>query len=94
MNLLSLTMIFNPVAATAYTNARFGEGVNANLTSFRCRGTESELLNCDHDMGSCSISNSAGVHCYGDVVAGMSLGYSIHIDHVVTLVADINFERQ
>ena len=70
MNLLD--DFFNPAAATAYTNAKFGEGVISNLTSFRCNGAESELLNCDHVVSPCSIRDSAGVRCYGDVVAGMS----------------------
>ena len=55
MDILSLTVVFNPVPATAHTNARIGEGVMANLTSFQCHGTESGLLNCKHVMSSCSI---------------------------------------
>ena len=66
-----LTMISHPVAAIAYTAS--WPGVITNLTSVRCRGTESGLLNCIHAIGSCSSSKIAGVRCYGDIVAGMSV---------------------
>ena len=65
-----------PVGAVAYTysfyyNSRFGRGVDANLTNFRCYGNESHLLNCAHNVTSCGYT--ARMLCYGDVVSGLCI---------------------
>ena len=63
-----------PVGAVPYSSSNplmFGLSLDANLTSFRCYGSELHLLRCIHSAGSCSRYNTAGVLCYGDVVPGL-----------------------
>ena len=63
-----------PVGAVPYSSSNpliFGLSLDANLTSFRCYGSELHLLRCTHSAGSCSRYNTAGVLCYGDVVPGL-----------------------
>ena len=65
---------YSCIGAVSYTSSssRFGRGVDTNLTNFRCYGSESHLPNCLHSMTSyCSRDYTAGVLCYGDVVAGV-----------------------
>ena len=69
----SWIVISIPVGAVPYTSssARFGRGVDTNLTNFRCYGNESQLLNCIHSVtSSCDRDYAAGVLCYGDIVPG------------------------
>ena len=56
--------------AAPYHDAYFGLGVNPNVTRFRCYGNESGLLDCLHSTESCSVFDTAGVHCRGKVVSG------------------------
>ena len=69
---MELSVISIPVGVVAYTysSSRFGRGVDANLTTFRCYGNESQLLNCAYSVSSCRRDYTAGVLCYGDVVPG------------------------
>ena len=80
-----------PVGAAAYTYSysRFGRGVDANLTCFRCYGNESQLLNCTHHMtSSCSRDYTAGLLCYAWRYC-VRFVHTITINHPFMQVADI-----
>ena len=55
-----------PIDATAYTGARFGQGlVPIFLDNVACQGPESRLIDCSHDdrTTDCSHSEDASVQC-------------------------------
>lgn len=69
----SLQIYINSIGAVSYSSSalKFGRGVAANLTNFRCYGNETHLVNCTPIVSSCGLDNTAGVKCYGDVVSGL-----------------------
>jgi len=59
--------------ALPFTSAYFGEhsSPGPNITSVRCYGNESQLLNCRHSTTTtCRVSYIAGVRCQGEIVRG------------------------
>lgn len=73
MTLNALQTYINSLGAVAYSPSalKFGRGVAANLTNFRCYGNETHLMNCTPTVSSCGSDYTAGVKCYGDVVSGL-----------------------
>ena len=60
-------MHFFTTAATAYSNAFYGQGTGPILMdNVACTGSESGLINCafDNNTGDCRHSEDAGVRCY------------------------------
>jgi len=67
-------LLLNCTDALPFYNAYFGEhsSPGPNITSVRCYGNESQLLNCRHSMTTtCRISNVAGVRCQGEITGGV-----------------------
>ena len=56
------------VDATAYSNARFGQGSDPIFVdNTACTGSESRLLDCGYDMNTndCTHAEDAGLRCSG-----------------------------
>jgi len=60
-------------AATAYSNAFYGQGTGPILMDdVACIGSESDLINCpfDNHTGDCRHSEDASVRCYSPPTTG------------------------
>ena len=65
-NILSITLFHLHIAATAYSNARYGQGSGSILLdNVGCTGTENRLIDCYYSShtADCSHSEDAAVYC-------------------------------
>ena len=66
-------LLFYAAAATAYSNAFYGQGSGPILMdNVACTGVENGLINCtfDNNTGDCSHSEDAAVRCYSPPTTG------------------------